>query len=100
MIAPRSLGPYSPVTPARIYRQHLIDTKRFVSLKQKIERTPDAAKLLREELARPGYRVRPMAMGTNTNSQFSLGFRLMVRQPSRVAAPSAPLPLLSGQRLP
>ena len=40
------LGDGSPVTPARIYRQHLIDTKRFVSLKQKIERTPDAAKLL------------------------------------------------------
>jgi DNA repair photolyase len=28
---------------------------------------PDAAKLLREELARPGYAVRPMAMGTNTD---------------------------------
>ncbi|HEY5722424.1 MAG TPA: PA0069 family radical SAM protein [Allosphingosinicella sp.] len=28
---------------------------------------PDAAKLLREELAKPGYRVRPMAMGTNTD---------------------------------
>ena len=28
---------------------------------------PDAAKLLREELAKPGYSVRPMAMGTNTD---------------------------------
>ena len=28
---------------------------------------PDAAKLLREELAKPGYAVRPMAMGTNTD---------------------------------
>src|SRR3954447_25111684 len=28
---------------------------------------PDAARLLREELAKPGYRVRPMAMGTNTD---------------------------------
>jgi DNA repair photolyase len=28
---------------------------------------PDAARLLREELAKPGYAVRPMAMGTNTD---------------------------------
>lgn len=28
---------------------------------------PDAARLLRAELARPGYRVRPIAMGTNTD---------------------------------
>jgi DNA repair photolyase len=28
---------------------------------------PDAAKLLREELARPGYSPRPIAMGTNTD---------------------------------
>ena len=28
---------------------------------------PDAAKLLRAELARPGYACRPMAMGTNTD---------------------------------
>ncbi|HWT14057.1 MAG TPA: PA0069 family radical SAM protein [Allosphingosinicella sp.] len=28
---------------------------------------PDAARLLRAELGRPGYRVRPMAMGTNTD---------------------------------
>src|SRR5918997_1086737 len=28
---------------------------------------PDAARILREELARPGYVVRPMAMGTNTD---------------------------------
>src|SRR3954465_3189363 len=28
---------------------------------------PDAAKLLRAELSKPGYRVRPMAMGTNTD---------------------------------
>jgi hypothetical protein len=40
------LGDGSPVTPARLYRQRLIDTKQFVSMKQKIERTPDAAKLL------------------------------------------------------
>jgi hypothetical protein len=40
------LGDRSPVTPAKIYRQHLLQTDQFVSLKQKIERTPDAAKLL------------------------------------------------------
>src|SRR3954471_8576213 len=28
---------------------------------------PDAARILREELAKPGYVVRPMAMGTNTD---------------------------------
>ena len=28
---------------------------------------PDAARLLRAELAKPGYRVRPIAMGTNTD---------------------------------
>jgi DNA repair photolyase len=28
---------------------------------------PDAAKLLRAELGKPGYRVRPIAMGTNTD---------------------------------
>jgi DNA repair photolyase len=28
---------------------------------------PDAARILREELARPGYVVRPIAMGTNTD---------------------------------
>jgi DNA repair photolyase len=28
---------------------------------------PEAAKLLREELAKPGYSVRPIAMGTNTD---------------------------------
>ncbi|HYD38210.1 MAG TPA: PA0069 family radical SAM protein [Allosphingosinicella sp.] len=28
---------------------------------------PDAARILREELAKPGYRVRPIALGTNTD---------------------------------
>src|SRR5881628_1166743 len=28
---------------------------------------PEAAKLLRDELARPGYQVRPIALGTNTD---------------------------------
>jgi hypothetical protein len=40
------LGDASPVTPAKIYRQHLLDTKAFVSFEEKVKKTPDAAKLL------------------------------------------------------
>jgi hypothetical protein len=40
------LGGASPVEPARIYRRHLIETGQFVSMSDKIKRTPDAAKLL------------------------------------------------------
>jgi hypothetical protein len=40
------LGDGSPVTPAKLYRKYLEDTKQFVSLKKKIEHTPDVAKLL------------------------------------------------------
>jgi hypothetical protein len=40
------LGDGSPVTPAKLFRKHLEDTKQHVSLKKKIERTPDVAKLL------------------------------------------------------
>jgi hypothetical protein len=40
------LGDASPVGPAKIYRQHLIDAGEFVSLKRKIEQTPDVARLL------------------------------------------------------
>lgn len=40
------LGANSPVEPARIYREDLIRSGEFVTLKKKIERTPDAAKLL------------------------------------------------------
>ena len=39
------LGDASPVTPARLYRKHLIDSSQFVSLKQKLAQTPDVAKL-------------------------------------------------------
>lgn len=41
-----SLGGGSPVEPARRYRKYLMETKQFVSLKEKIERTPEAGKLL------------------------------------------------------
>ncbi|MDB5323118.1 MAG: hypothetical protein JWN40_4749 [Phycisphaerales bacterium] len=40
------LGGASPVEPAKIYRRHLIETEQFVSMAEKINRTPDAAKLL------------------------------------------------------
>jgi hypothetical protein len=40
------LGGASPVEPARIYRRHLFETGPFVSMTEKIKRTPDAAKLL------------------------------------------------------
>jgi hypothetical protein len=41
-----SLGPASPIEPALRYRRWLIAQNGFVSMKQKIARTPDAAKLL------------------------------------------------------
>jgi len=41
-----SLGPLSPVEPAKVYRRWLIQNRQFVTLKDKIRQTPDAAKLL------------------------------------------------------
>jgi len=41
-----SLGPLSPVEPAKQYRRWLIRNRQFVSLKDKIRRTSDVAKLL------------------------------------------------------
>lgn len=41
-----SLGPPSPIEPARQYRRWLIQNGQFVSMREKIHRTPDAAKLL------------------------------------------------------
>ena len=40
------LGGPSPIEPARKYREWLIDRGEFVSMREKIERTPEAAKLL------------------------------------------------------
>lgn len=40
------VGGSSPVEPANIYRRELVARGEFVSLRQKIEKTPDAAKLL------------------------------------------------------
>jgi hypothetical protein len=39
------LGPESPIEPARLYRRLLLDAGEFVSLSEKIARTPDARKL-------------------------------------------------------
>lgn len=36
----------SPVAPAKAFRQYLIDSKQFVSMKEKIARTPNAARQL------------------------------------------------------
>jgi hypothetical protein len=41
-----TLGGSSPIEPAKIYRNYLLGHREFVTLKQKIEQTPDAAKLL------------------------------------------------------
>lgn len=40
------LGGPSPIEPARKYREWLVDRGEFVSMREKIERTPDVAKLL------------------------------------------------------
>ena len=40
------LGDGSPVEPARVFRRELIKSGQFVSMAEKIRRTPDAAKLL------------------------------------------------------
>lgn len=40
------VGDASPVAPAKVYRQSLIERGEFVTLKAKIERTPDVAKLI------------------------------------------------------
>ena len=40
------LGPESPIEPARIFRRRLIDSGQFVSMREKIARTPEAEKLL------------------------------------------------------
>jgi hypothetical protein len=41
-----SLGPGSPIEPARRYRRWLVQTGQFVPMTAKIRRTPEAAKLL------------------------------------------------------
>jgi hypothetical protein len=41
-----TVGDPSPIEPARVYRQWVTDRHEFVSMKEKIAQTPDAAKLM------------------------------------------------------
>jgi DNA repair photolyase len=68
----RSINPYRGCEHGCIYcfarPSHAFhDLSPGLDFETKLFAKPDAAKLLREELAKPGYRVRPMAMGTNTD---------------------------------
>jgi hypothetical protein len=40
------LGDAAPIEPARIYRRYVIDRGEFVNMRQKIQQTPDVARLL------------------------------------------------------
>ena len=68
----RSINPYRGCEHGCIYcfarpTHAYHDLSPGLDFETKLFAKPDAAKLLREELAMPGYRVRPMAMGTNTD---------------------------------
>jgi DNA repair photolyase len=68
----RSINPYRGCEHGCIYcfarpTHAYHDLSPGLDFETKLFAKPDAAKLLREELAKPGYRVRPMAMGTNTD---------------------------------
>jgi DNA repair photolyase len=68
----RSINPYRGCEHGCIYcfarpTHAFHDLSPGLDFESKLVAKPDAAKLLREELARPGYRVRPMAIGTNTD---------------------------------
>src|SRR6478609_9344111 len=68
----RSINPYRGCEHGCIYcfarpTHAFHDLSPGLDFETKLFAKPDAAKLLREELAKPGYSVRPMAMGTNTD---------------------------------
>jgi DNA repair photolyase len=68
----RSINPYRGCEHGCIYcfarpTHAFHDLSPGLDFESKLFAKPDAAKLLRAELARPGYRVRPIAMGTNTD---------------------------------
>src|ERR1700689_3679597 len=68
----RSINPYRGCEHGCIYcfarpTHAYHDLSPGLDCETKLFAKPDAAKLLREELAKAGYRVRPMAMGTNTD---------------------------------
>src|SRR3954451_9963693 len=68
----RSINPYRGCEHGCIYcfarpTHAFHDLSPGLDFESKLFAKPEAAALLRAELARPGYRVRPMAMGTNTD---------------------------------
>jgi DNA repair photolyase len=68
----RSINPYRGCEHGCIYcfarpTHAFHDLSPGLDFETKLFAKPDAAKLLRAELARPGYSVRPIAMGTNTD---------------------------------
>ena len=68
----RSINPYRGCEHGCIYcfarpTHAFHDLSPGLDFESKLFAKPDAARLLRAELARPGYRVRPVAIGTNTD---------------------------------
>jgi DNA repair photolyase len=68
----RSINPYRGCEHGCIYcfarpTHAYHDLSPGLDFESRLFAKPDAARLLREELARPGYSVRPMALGTNTD---------------------------------
>lgn len=68
----RSINPYRGCEHGCIYcfarpTHAFHDLSPGLDFETKLFAKPDAAKLLRAELAKPGYAVRPIAMGTNTD---------------------------------
>jgi DNA repair photolyase len=68
----RSINPYRGCEHGCIYcfarpTHAFHDLSPGLDFETKLFAKPDAARLLRAELGKPGYQVRPMAMGTNTD---------------------------------
>jgi DNA repair photolyase len=68
----RSINPYRGCEHGCIYcfarpTHAFHDLSPGLDFESKLFAKPDAARLLRAELGKPGYRVRPIAMGTNTD---------------------------------
>ena len=68
----RSINPYRGCEHGCIYcfarpTHAYHDLSPGLDFESRLFAKPDAAKLLRAELAKPGYRVAPMALGTNTD---------------------------------
>ena len=68
----RSINPYRGCEHGCIYcfarpTHAFHDLSPGLDFESKLFAKPDAAKLLRAELAKKGYQVRPIAMGTNTD---------------------------------